>query len=230
MRGLGDKFMRHKTIYGVIIAVIACGCNSPANEKSIVTIDTTKSLVIVNKKSDRRIFGERLKLTGDFNGDGKIDTVFESYISKLTGKEDFKILDSTNWEDNVGLIIENKPVSRLYLDIEAADTFIVTKDPQQSGVGLLENLGDLNGDKGDELGYIIKWADESNLNTYHIVTLTNEKKWKELFNFPINESVNYETENLLDGKFILMKIGPNKIKYKYYSDSASIGQGEKTLQ
>src|SRR6187455_602798 len=106
MRGLGDKFMRHKTIYGVIIAVIACGCNSPANEKSIVTIDTTKSLVIVNKKSDRRIFGERLKLTGDFNGDGKIDTVFESYISKLTGKEDFKILDSTNWEDNVGLIIE----------------------------------------------------------------------------------------------------------------------------
>ncbi len=222
--------MRHFPIYSVLLVIIAWGCDTPANKKNTRPVDTTKSLVIVNKKSDQKIFGERLKLPGDFNGDGKIDTVFESYISKLTGKEDFKILDSTDWESNVDLIIENKPISRLYFDIEATDTFIVTKEPQQTGISLLENLGDLNGDKGDELGYIIKWADESNLNTYHIITLTNEKKWKELFSFPINESVNYETENLLEGKFILMKIGPNKIKYKYYSDSASVEQGEKTLQ
>ncbi len=222
--------MRHFPIYSVLLVIIAWGCDTPANKKNTRPVDTTKSLVIVNKKSDQKIFGERLKLPGDFNGDGKIDTVFESYISKLTGKEDFKIHDSTDWESNVDLIIENKPISRLYFDIEATDTFIVTKEPQQTGISLLENLGDLNGDKGDELGYIIKWADESNLNTYHIITLTNEKKWKELFSFPINESVNYETENLFEGKFILMKIGPNKIKYKYYSDSASVEQGEKTLQ
>jgi hypothetical protein len=212
-----------------IILSILFGCTSTTGDKNSVAKKTEPGKPVISTNADLRKFGERLNITGDFDGDGIKDTVFESYISEFTGKETYKILDSTDWEENMGLVIKNAPIARLYSNIKTVDTFIVTDELQQIGISFMENLGDLNNDKGDEIGYIIDWADESNLNHYHILTLSKNKKWKELFNFPINESVNYEPEYLFKNLSIVKKTGPNQIKYKFYSDSATVEEAVKVF-
>jgi hypothetical protein len=226
--------MRSIPFITFIFCLAFLACNNGPNKSntlqykdSFLKQNADSDISLTNTNSGRKIFGERLKMTGDFDGDGKKDTVFESYISELTGKETFKILDSTDWEENMSLVIKNAPVARLYSSIKMVDTFIVTDQLQQIGISFIENLGDLNNDKGDEIGYIIDWADESNLNHYHILTLSKNKKWKELFNFPINESVNYEPEYLFKNSSIINKTGNSKISYKFYSDSATVEEGTK---
>src|SRR5436190_2134600 len=144
-----------------LLATLLYGCSSSTHKEqtpSSESVASNQPLPGIAVKQGPERFGDRLNISGDFNGDGRTDTVFESYISSLTRSETSKELDSMDWENNVGLIIKNKPVCRLYSSIDGVDTFIVTREPQQSGISLFENLGDLNGDKGDEIGYIINWA------------------------------------------------------------------------
>jgi hypothetical protein len=164
---MGKLMNSYIKIFSTVTLFTFYSCTSSTDTKNNVTKDT---LSLSNNKLEKRIFGERLNIAGDFVGDGKKDTIFESYISDLTGEETFKTFDSTNWEENIGLLIKNNPTSRLYSNIKGLHTFIVTKESQQAGISMLENLGDLNNDKGDEIGYVINWVDYSNLNTYHILT------------------------------------------------------------
>jgi len=229
--------MKSLSFITFIFCLTIFACNNQANKSyvsqhkdSSVKLNADSSKTFTNTNSESKLFGERLNLTGDFNGDGIKDSIFESYISGLSGKETFKVLDTTDWENNVDLVVKNAPIALFYSNIKNADTFIVTKEPQQTGISLMENLGDLNNDKGDEIGYIINWADNSNLNTYHIISLNKNKKWQELFSFPINESVNYEPELLYKNSSIISKTGPNKINYKFYSDSATVEEGIKIFR
>jgi len=203
-------------------------CSSTDKKAISETIDS----LTVNIKDKQLLInlGKRLKLSGDFDGNGVIDTVYESYISILTGKETNKDFETKDYEHERDLNSDNKPISRLYTNISHVDTFIIEKGGDQIGLYILENLGDLNNNNGDELGYIIDLAGHSKLNTYHIISLTKEKKWKELFSFTINESVNYQKENLFNGDKIIISAGQNQIKYKYYSDSATVELGETTLR
>ena len=226
--------MGHFILYVTIVSItLLFSCNTAINEKKSTEADAVSTGQGPNGEPEKysfEKFSDRLKISGDFNGDTKIDTLFESYISSLTQKETSKRLDSTDWEKNVELIIKNKPLCRLYSNIDGVDTLIITRDAQQIGIALLEDLGDLNREPGDELGYIINWADDSNINSYYIISLSREKKWKQLFRFQINESVNYEPENLFNNKSLIIKDGPKKIKYKFYSDSATVEEGKFSFQ
>jgi hypothetical protein len=142
----------------------------------------------------------------------------------LTNKETFKHYDSGDVEKHIELVIQSKPISRLYTTIAGVDTFVVTNSKQQTGLRFLENLGDLNGDHKDELGYAINWADFSNMNTYHILTI-EDNKFIELFSFKINEAVNLEADELVDRKYLVKRISPQTIEYKFYSDSATVETG-----
>jgi hypothetical protein len=119
--------------------------------------------------------------------------------------------------------MKNNPETRLYSSIASVDTFIVTKESQQNGLRNFVRLGDLNNDKSDEFGYIINWADFSNLNTFHVLTI-KENKFEELFSFKINESVNLDPENLFENEVLIISINPKTIEYKFYSDSATVVQ------
>lgn len=130
-------------------------------------------------------------------------------------------MDTTDWEENIKLIIGNKPFSRLYTNIRGIDTFIVTDEPQQRGLLRLENLGNINGDKGDELGYVINWADFSNINSYHVITLV-QNKWVEICNFRINEAISFQPENLFDSIHIIKPLLNGRIRYRYYGDGAEV--------
>ena len=219
--------MRNTTntiLFGLFIATIF-SCNQTDNNKNI-PVDSLSISNQADTNSFHKEFGDRYSIVGDFNGDRKVDTVFESYISSLTNKETYKKQNTVDWENNLDLIIKKLPVTRLYASIPKVDTFIVTKEAQQIGLFHFRNLGDLNEDGKDEIGYAINWSDNSNLNHYHIVSIINNK-FKEIFSFEINEMFCYEgSEELFDNKEFIQKIGNKTIKYKFYSDSATNNTGE----
>lgn len=218
--------MRNSTntiLFGLFIAtIISCTRNGNNKTSSELTLS-------INKNADTnsiKEFGDRYSIVGDFNGDKMVDTVFESYISSLTNKETYKKQNTVDWEKNIDLIVQKLPVTRLYASIPKVDTFIVTKEAQQIGLFHFRNLGDLNEDGKDEIGYAINWSDNSNLNHYHIVSII-DNKFKEIFSFEINEMFCYEgSEGLFDNKEFIQKIGNKTIKYKFYSDSATNNTGE----
>lgn len=165
--------------------------------------------------------GNRLQLSCDLNGDHITDTIYESYISQKTGQETFKYIDGKNMDVETARdsINANLPVSRIYTTIAGVDTLSLTDHSDHTGIYMLENLGDLNEDGGDEIGYIIDLAGHSNLNEYTIVTLTKEKKWRKLLTFPIHESESLDKENLFEGKSLIKKTGPYTFRYKCYESA-----------
>lgn len=218
--------MRNSTntiLFGLFITTII-SCTQNGNNKT-----SSELTLSINKNADTnsiKEFGDRYSIVGDFNGDKMVDTVFESYISSLTNKETYKKQNTVDWEKNIDLIVKKLPVTRLYSSIPTVDTFIVTKEAQQIGLFHFRNLGDLNEDGKDEIGYAINWLDNSNLNHYHIVSII-DNKFKEIFSFEINEMFCYEgSEGLFDNKEFIQKIGNKTIKYKFYSDSATNNTGE----
>jgi len=210
-------------LFGLFITTII-SCTQNGNNKT-----SSELTLSINKNADTnsiKEFGDRYSIVGDFNGDKMVDTVFESYISSLTNKETYKKQNTVDWEKNIDLIVKKLPVTRLYASIPTVDTFIVTKEAQQIGLLHFRNLGDLNEDGKDEIGYAINWSDNSNLNHYHIVSII-DNKFKEIFSFEINEMFCYEgSEGLFDNKEFIQKIGNKTIKYKFYSDSATNNTGE----
>ena len=219
--------MRNTTntiLFGLFIATIF-SCNQTDNNKNI-PVDSLSISNQADTNSFHKEFGDRYSIVGDFNGDRKVDTVFESYISSLTNKETYKKQNTVDLENNLDLIIKKLPVTRLYASIPRVDTFIVTKEAQQIGLFHFRNLGDLNEDGKDEIGYAINWSDNSNLNHYHIVSII-DNKFKEIFSFNINEMFCYEgSEELFDNKEFIQKTGNKTFKYKFYSDSATNDTGE----
>ena len=92
------------------------------------------------------------------------------------------------------------------------------------GISFIENLGDINDDGNDEVGFIINNVDNSNFNYYNVLTI-KQNKFVKILDFVINERLNFETEALFEGKYIIRKIDNQTIKYKFYSDSATVETG-----
>lgn len=171
---------------------------------------------------------DRLFIVGDFNGDDQPDTLFESYISALTHRETSKVLDSADFYHNIDLIVNNQPITRLYASVAGLDTVVITEEAQQAGFDYLINLGDLNADGCDEFGYMIRWADASNLNSFCIASYCGGR-YQRLHSFQVNESANFETDNLFTGGSLIQVITPKTIAYKFYSDSATVETGTYTF-
>ena len=170
-----------------------------------------------------------LKLAGDFNGDGRTDTIYEVYISGRTGKNTNKNFGSEDYEQEIEKIVANQPICKIRTTIPDIPLYLVTDDPQQTGIAEFENLGDLNNDGADEIGYVVRWADFSNINSYHIISLSGNR-FKEIYSFPINEAINSEEEYLFVNNSIIQKTGAKTFKHKYYSDDAEVKENEVTLE
>lgn len=213
------KKMKVNTLLFLILIIIGCSSDG-------INSDKGKSNISDNTFPELKEFGDRKWIIGDFDGNGTSDdTLFESYVSRLTGKETYKVLNNTHPEENIKLVVNNEPVTRIYSNISGVDTLTVTESTQQSGLAILENLGDLNNDKSDEFGLVIKHEDFSNLNSYHIYTLQNNR-FKKFFSFSINEMISFETDELFENGRIIKRIERNKIQYKFYSDSATFEIGQ----
>jgi hypothetical protein len=60
-----------------------------------------------------------MTIVGDFDGDGRQDTLRESYISALTNEETPKQHDSVDYLRNMDLTVEAQPITRLLSSIQA---------------------------------------------------------------------------------------------------------------
>ena len=209
--------------------------------------DTTNALEEVLKtipENIKPVFGYRFIISGDFDGDGKKEKFIEHFVSGLDNKETNKFYEGlTDYDQLVALTIKKEPYSFVVSDNKLIDTLHISSGGQLLGLSYLKNEGDIDGDGGDEISYVVNWADWSNMNTWHLMSYKNGK-WVELYSFDIwdwqlpdlpatfnqygwfgledklvnttDDKISKEQEEeLLAFKGLVKKIGTNKIQIIY---------------
>ena len=117
------------------------------------------------------IWGDRLSITGDFNGNGNVDTLHERYISLIDSQETNKYAAVSYWE-MMEMAHRKQPAVQLRSsDTSIPDLFISTITGQLFGLSYLRNEGDLDQDGRDEVGIVVDWADASFVNGFVIYSL-----------------------------------------------------------
>ena len=132
------------------------------------------------------IFGYRFSITGDFDGDGRRETMYERFLSRRTDKETVKFYAGLEYDKLVEYNAWKRPLTIVTSKNNIIDTLKISDDPQSLGLAWLKNEGDLNGDGGDEVSYVPNWADWSETNTCHLMTYSGGK-WHELVELDIRD-------------------------------------------
>jgi len=148
-----------RLIFNILVVILVFGCS---NKTSRVSLNKNKP------QTSTDAFGDRWCITGDFNGDGQQETLQESFVSSIDGKEINKKYNA-DYDSMVSLTIKQKPICRL-LSNKIKPLTINKNNWQIFGLAYLKNEGDLDGNGTDEVGLIIDWADWSNVNYYHVFT------------------------------------------------------------
>lgn len=165
----------------ILVSLLSsCGSNDVAETSS--TKDTLAPDTNNSPGPLKPVFGYRFVLEGDFNGDGKKETLTEHYFSAKEGKETNKFYEDIPYDSLVGLTIKKEPSSFVTFSDHSLDTLFISDASQLLGIIFMKNEGDLDGDGGDELSYVIHWADWSNVNTCHLISW-KKNKWVELYSF-----------------------------------------------
>ena len=162
----------------LILGLLSCYSQS---EKSVD--NSTFSLTSDNIIELRKL--EKLFVVGDFDGDNKIDTIFQHNYSRLTGNEIYNSADpfKNEW----------KTVVKWFNDQDADLYLTINKNKQDTlhlgiaqGLYCLINIGDINKDGKDEIAFVIDYLDFSSVNSCKIYSLC-ENKWALLKEFEVNE-------------------------------------------
>lgn len=129
---------------------------------------------------------KKLRIVGDFDGDKRMDTVFQHNYSELTFSEiDFAAHPLQNdYDVFMRWFYEQSPDVRLSLNRGEQDSLHL--GPGQ-GLHCLINLGDINLDGSDEIALVVDYLDQSLVNSCRIYSCTNGA-WKLLKLFKIHES------------------------------------------
>jgi len=206
-----------KTIFYISFLSLVCfiSCNNQSETKNIQINNHQNK---VRKNSDLTpIWGHRFTITGDFNGDDLTETLTEHYFDGKKNTETNKFYEDIEFDSLVSLTIKKNPISFVASTNKHIDTLHISSGGQLLGLSYLKNEGDLNDDGTDEISYVIDWADWSNLNTCHLMTLRNNK-WSELYSFSI---WNWQIPDNLEGfKGLIKPMNKNKIQVIYMNNEA----------
>lgn len=167
-----------KTIlsYLIIITFISCIDKNTSTKENI---SSNKIEIIKMHKL------EKLFITGDFNGDKKLDTLFQHNFSELNKKEIDRAPDpyQNDWEDVVDWFFKQESYVYLSTNKNNADKLYLTT---AQGLYCLINIGDNNSDGKDEIALVTDLCDFSRINSCSIYTIC-ENKWTKLKQFGIHE-------------------------------------------
>ncbi len=159
---------------------------------------------------------KKLSITGDFDGDGKIDTLCQNTINELT-KQPIDSFPDSQWNSienyfglmnsDVQLFMSNKPNDTLHLGAGGS-------------LYCLINIGDNNKDNKDEIAVVVDYYDFTNISTCVIYSLCGNK-WNEIKSFKVFESAfDYEVDSMPNFKQIngYLEYRKNKWYYIDYTD------------
>jgi len=128
----------------------------------------------------------KLFIVGDFDGDGKIDTLFQYNFSLLHNAEIDSVLNPyiNDWDTTLDWFFKQEPNVYLAFNKKGKDTLTIG---EARGLYCLLNIGDINSDGKDEIALTVNYLDFTNLNRCKIYSYCNNK-WTILKVFNIHES------------------------------------------
>lgn len=155
------------------------------------SISRTEKLVeysTVSKTADSNIKLHKLEkkfVVGDFDGDGKQDTIFQYNFSRLTKTEIEYSADpfQNEWDTVVKQFYDQD--ANLFLTINKNNLDTLNLGTAQ-GLYCLINIGDNNADGKDEIAFVIDYLDFSRVNSFKIYTLCKDE-WTLLKQFGVHE-------------------------------------------
>ncbi|MBS0030467.1 hypothetical protein ACTJJ0_25445 [Chitinophaga sp. 22321] len=170
-----------KHLYPLLLAysclVMSCGqphaVNDPGNGK----------VALARRVQPAPEMGNRFVLEGDFDGDGRKDTLTEHFVDLLTRQETNKYYHDVDYDQQVRLNAARSVMSFVNSNNEMLDTLYISGG-LSFGLSWIKNEGDLNGDGTDEISYVVSLADWSALNHCTLVTYRNHH-WEELYRFSV---------------------------------------------
>lgn len=122
-----------------------------------------------------------LSITGDFNGDGEVETLSEYYFDPITQKR----IDSIPSGGDHEWIANHETMTYLTCSDTRINSLKVTPG-NDWGILSLINLGDVNQDSVDDVSIVLDNADFSSISSCSIYSYCSGT-WKRLFSFSIHE-------------------------------------------
>ena len=199
------------SILTLILGLLSC------NSRTEKTVDNST----VSKTADNSIKLHKLEkqfVVGDFDGDGKQDTIFQHNFSRLTKNEIEYSADpfQNDWDTVVKWFYDQD--ANLYLTINKNNKDTLNLGTAQ-GLYCLINIGDNNSDGKDEIAFVIDYLDFSRVNSCKIYTLCKDK-WTLLKQFGVHEdSFDFTTDKapIFDNIKDFLEKQNGKWVYKDYS-------------
>ncbi len=203
--------MRKILSIGLLLGLVACGSSTqpveeqPVKEEpikksvkdTITRHETSKGHEPNHEEYKTPIWGDRKMIVGDFNGDKKMDTLREHFrINGEDAPKSYKEMKS--YHEQVEYIMNNDA----HVSLEGDGLPSIVAKGTCSGIVIIENVGDLDKDGNDEIGVVLKHADFSNLNTYHIYS-SHDGEWTERLQLDFHELMYYK-DHLDEGKMVTL--------------------------
>ncbi len=168
---------------------------------------------------------ESKSVIGDFNGDKKLDTLFEIH----TSKNEKNGITEVPFIDDYDTMVDYYYKNSIQTSLKSSNIKIKNLDLGTSfGVYCLINIGDNNNDKKDELALVIDYCDFSNLNSCKIYSLCNNN-WTMIHHFAIHEAAfEYADGEILDPNKIGDYLQKKKGKW-FYADAFEVLESDDSI-
>lgn len=134
--------------------------------------------------TNKPIRGKRLVVHGDFNGDGQEEVLTECFRDD-DNQETHKFLETTDYEIVADDLAKRAPHSFMLSNNAKIDTFMGKR--LTFGFAHAQNLGNVDGHKGDDLLVVYDWCDWSTLNQARVYSLRKDG-WKNIASWSIRDS------------------------------------------
>ncbi len=166
-------------ILTLTLGLLSCNGKTEKTVENSSVPRTTESKVKLHKL-------KKLFVVGDFDGDGRKDTIFQHNYSRLTRTEIDNSADpfQNEWDTVVKWFYDQD--ADLYLTINKYNQDTLHVGTAQ-GLYCLLNIGDNNADGKDEIAFVIDNLDFSKINSCKIYSFCKDK-WTQLKQFRVHES------------------------------------------
>lgn len=160
-------------------------------EKLPDTIKNKENFILSNVYSqpipyevNLNLFPKGLKVEGDFDGNGIIDSIGYNLIKSTREINDEFLINLFLKDSLQKWIWENRP--KIHLESDNLKEQIFDNNGWLTGIYSIINEGELNKRPGDEISIVFAKADYSSMNTCHVYSY-HKGKWNEISNFSIRE-------------------------------------------